>query len=93
MNLYIVVCRKRYPASWMPKKEMPVAASLLRSIILSVKRVVLVITPLRVIEEEILFFSVLLDILNADHAVQSIFKSIHFTDRKEGDYVHRKVKF
>lgn len=42
-----------------PPQKMPMAASLLWSIILSVKRVILVITPLRVIEEEFFRFSLM----------------------------------
>lgn len=73
--LCIVVCRKMDPASWVPKKEMSLSASFLWSMILSVRRIILAVISPKVIEQVIffLFSDVLLDILNADDALQSIF--------------------
>lgn len=61
------------PANWVPQKEMPLVTSFLWSIILSVQRIILAVIFLKVIEQAIFFFfsDVLLDILNADDAVQS----------------------
>lgn len=63
------------PASWVPKKEMSLSASFLWSVILSVRRIILAVISPKVIEQVIffLFSDVLLDILNADDALQSIF--------------------
>lgn len=63
------------PASWVPKKEMSLSASFLWSMILSVRRIILAVISPKVIEQVIffLFSDVLLDILNADDALQSIF--------------------
>lgn len=57
------------------EEEMSLPASFLCSLILSVQRIILVITSLKVIEQAIsfLFSDVLLDILNADDTVQSSF--------------------